>query len=849
MTAVIRYFGVDGYHGGKYGHMPLGTWRDILRMLEAYPEWKLSLDIEPVSWDELRQRDPQAYRRIAEMLREDPDKARLEIVAPAYAQPYPWLTDGESLIRQLQAGMAVIHRHFPWLRPDTYAVQEPCWTSAMPQILRSMGYRRACLKDASTAWSGYCAGLDADVCLWTGPDGSQIPAVPRYACEELLHTWQTESCGGEREFTDKCNQNGVNHPAGMYFQDLGWPAYPYMRSVFLKNYPADGKYALEDTVYTTWREYMEKYAGKPEKIWRITQEDFRTALPWGDAALTRMARQVRRGEAAHIAAEKLNALRRMYTGTSGDALLKEAARQLMLSQHHDAWICASCGEGENNWAAQTCARIFAARSILNDLNEAALGELSAAACGEISESPCAETVLLYNTLGRQENVYAEIPLTCDPGVRGFRVRDGQGRELPCQMLPSRTYWGGAVAAGTLLTLAPVEGLGAAALQIEHLKEKPDCPSAVRAEMDGRTVRLESDLYDIRFDLDRGGCVSSWYMKAAKKQIVDASSEAPFLGYRGYFIKEARFISSAEAPAAAEILTSGPLHASLRIKGKVGDAPFTQEITLRLGDPVVHVQTEFDFPEKTQIGDPHVIRDEESAEDRHRSYHDGRYKLNACFPTAFPQRYIHKDAAYDVCRSRQEDTFFTRWDDIRHNILVSWVDAGDGDMGLTLFSDETTSYVHGPEHPLGLTMAWAGDGGYWWRHRMLGGKHSVSFGVMPHQGDWRRADVWHEGQKMQFPPFVQRLGGKVKSLAPQFAAKAEGGLTEISYAGLDGDGRMLIRLFNPGEDTQVLLTLPDCVTEAHLVELDGREIAPLSIEGGIAALDLPAFGLRTVRCTL
>src|ERR1700749_4515376 len=34
------YF-VDGYHGGAKGHMPAGSWRDILNALKTYPKWKL----------------------------------------------------------------------------------------------------------------------------------------------------------------------------------------------------------------------------------------------------------------------------------------------------------------------------------------------------------------------------------------------------------------------------------------------------------------------------------------------------------------------------------------------------------------------------------------------------------------------------------------------------------------------------------------------------------------------------------------------------------------------------------------------------------------------------------------
>ena len=56
---------MDGYHGGIRGHMPLGCWRDILDQLNLHPEWRLSIDAEPISWDYLKARDPGAYAEFA----------------------------------------------------------------------------------------------------------------------------------------------------------------------------------------------------------------------------------------------------------------------------------------------------------------------------------------------------------------------------------------------------------------------------------------------------------------------------------------------------------------------------------------------------------------------------------------------------------------------------------------------------------------------------------------------------------------------------------------------------------------------------------------------------------------
>src|SRR3984893_8283132 len=140
------YF-VDGYHGGVRGHMPPGSWRDILNAMRDLPQWKLCLDIEPESWDVLRREDPQAYMELKAYLDTQPVDARVEMVAGTLSQPYGWAVCGESNIRQLLLGRKLIRKHFPNALPVTYAVQEPCWASCLPQILISLGYTGACLKD------------------------------------------------------------------------------------------------------------------------------------------------------------------------------------------------------------------------------------------------------------------------------------------------------------------------------------------------------------------------------------------------------------------------------------------------------------------------------------------------------------------------------------------------------------------------------------------------------------------------------------------------------------------------------------------------------------------------------
>ncbi|MBM3855744.1 MAG: alpha-mannosidase, partial [Verrucomicrobia bacterium] len=175
------FFLVDGYHGGILGHMPIGVFRDLFRSMELFPDWKLSLDLESDSFRYLKARDPESYLRLRQMVSEN--DARIELIAGLYSQPYFWFFNGESVIRQLELGLSDFHTHFPDVPIETYAVQESNFTSALPQILKSFGFKRGVLKN-STTWCGYINGVvDADFIDWEGPDGTTLPAVPRYASD------------------------------------------------------------------------------------------------------------------------------------------------------------------------------------------------------------------------------------------------------------------------------------------------------------------------------------------------------------------------------------------------------------------------------------------------------------------------------------------------------------------------------------------------------------------------------------------------------------------------------------------------------------------------------------------
>jgi len=840
---------VDGYHGGVRGHMPAGSWRDILNTLRAVPQWKLCLDIEPASWAVLRRQDPAAYREIQQLLARPAVDARLEMVNGTFAQPFGWANGGESNIRQITRGLEVIREHFPDTAVETYAVQEPCWASCLPQILLSLGFNGAVLKNPSTAWGGYAAGFDAEVVNWVGPDGSSIPAVPRYACEELLKVWETESVTGSPEFARKCVANGIPHPSGMCFQDLGWAAKPKVNGEHIR--------------FVTWREYMRNIADKPSKQWRFTMEDILTTLPWGEKTIQAAAQQVRSAENRLLAAEKTAALAWMESRQAWpEEELRDAWDNLLWAQHHDAWITVTTRAGRRAWAFQVGAGTLRAEESANEIVEASMEALAKGTRGEAGQ-----WVRVVNTLGVERRDLAEVTLATDRGARGVRVLDDSGKEVASQMIVSRRYGAASFASGAqgasvntaaVLFRPTVPALGYATYRVEPVAEEKSgsavSSTSAKFESDG-TVTMESDLYKLRLDPRRGGAITSLFAKKLNKEFCDPSSERAFNEYRGYFISQKQWRSSVEETARISVMENGPLRARVRIAGRVGGSPYQTTVTLVEGQAPIDFQTRFTFDEETWIGDPWDIKPEARRTERRRSQNDGRWKLQAFFPVSLGNQAIYKNAAYDVCRSRNSDTFFQGWQEIKHNIVLHWVDVVDeaAKVGLAVFSDHTTGYTHGPQHPLALVLGWGWEGGFWWGKCPLKGVQQMSYAVVPHSGLWDDAGISQWNNRWNEPLLTQLMETRTKTASASHVRVSGNGI-EVPTMLVQGSN-LLVRLFNAeGDSRERTVSFAAEPASVELVELDGRSVRRLSVSKGSdgrfqVSMAIPRFGIRTLRCIM
>lgn len=834
------YF-VDGYHGGIYGHYPLWNTQFYVDKLAEFPEWQISLEIEPETWDVAKRDTPEAYAAF-QKIAADP---RVEFVNPTLAQPYMYNISGESIIRQLEHGMDLIHKHFPDVVFTTYSVEEPCFTSSLPQILRSFGFKYGVLKCPNTCWGGYTAAYGGELVNWTGPDGTAILAVPRYAMESLAEeVWYTIGNDNSDEYLSACFAAGIEDPAGMCLQDAGWNGGPWIGT---------GQKVRNNSIYQTWRNYIENVTpGKTDDDWHFTQEDVLPGLMWGSQVLQKLAREVRASENNIIMAEKMNAMNFMTGGRPvDDSVLRRAWYSLALSQHHDSWIVPynNLSRGKT-WAGAISEWTADTDSLSRQVVAAALG---GAPLNGTAPTPgtatgfAVNTIKVINTTSVPRREFVEALLPAEFARENVILTDCNGAVQSA----SKTVSEGETA---VRFMADVPAFGYSVYRIGTAEKEAGSVMAdacgYRYDEGGNLV-VESDLYRLTFDLACGGVISSLVAKGmADREFVDVMSDFGFGELRGFFYEERRFRSSTENRATVGTVEKTPGSVTIEIRGEIAGHPYSQFVTLRRGDVKIDCSLRIDWRGNPGIGE---FKAEDTWRTNRRPSYDDRYKLVMSLPAATGPQQVYKNAPFDVCESRLDDTFYPTWDSIKHNVALNWVDfmGTDGKYGLALFTDHTTSYTHGADFPAGLTVQYSGKG-LWNRDYTITGPTEIRYALVPHSGTWDRAGLWTESVKWNEPLTVHACAGspddKGASLISLDRQSYEITTVEVK------DGQLYVRLFNAESDEDpVKVNFGFDPRKVEEVQLDGKVIKTLDIVGGngaaAAETSMPRFGLKTLRVSI
>lgn len=789
MKQKIYYF--DGYHGGQEGHMPIGAFRTILDFLDEKPEWKVNLDIEPESWKLLKHRDPDTYYRLHAKIKE----GRIEIVNEFYSQPITCTLNGESVIRNLVYGREAFKRYMGDVKVENYFSQEPTFTSCLPQILLSLGYKHVSLFN-STIFAGYSKGVNAPVVRWLGNDGSEILAIPSYPVNEIVKQenngstwWSWHSFFAPPDYVQICNQAGITLPSAMGLQDLGWTAELAPEA---KRDGIDRSY-LE---YVTAKDYFDIVDPTNAPI-VSGQELMRVGLAWSEKTLSAYLKATRKYEYALLNAELLNVLSVVNGNDSLDKDIRACWKSFMLASHHDVWVCTN-HEFTESMRYQLYALDNQYRDLESDLKTAL-----------IDDSGEELIVTVFNPSSKAGRRYVELDASLHNEIKGCLVLEN-GQDLQAELFEKQVNVdvfepldaGASMYNGCHKKIAfycDLKGFESKEFKLKPVVEQRNVENSLIIKTENVVV-FENEFVKITIDLTHGGCISSYYDKVKNFEFV---KEGGFFNeLKGFFDADKRFVSNIEQPAKVLAIQSGENVSAIKLAVPISSVNVTIEYTFYKGNSYIDVKTGFSCASGTKIGDPYKTSD---WHDLHRTIYDIKYGLNAYFATSFKQKHLDKHCAFDICRTQEESTSYNNVKDIKHNIAVNWLDVTDENHGVAVFVNRTTSYVKEKQDEVGVSLLWGTDCSCIWSSNLSNVSSTETYRIYPHEGTWEDVDIWTENDmyNRKLCPFI----GKMKQpLKMPFEVKTD--KVEVSAVFVE-NGQCYIRLFNYGQSGKVIVEVGNC----------------------------------------
>ncbi len=804
---------IDGYHGGweMCGDCKKSWLRALFTELDEFPEWKVSLEVESETYELYKSYDPLSYERLYKHLQDTSSSARIEIWANSYNQPYCWTIDGESNIRNLIMGKERVQELFPGVKAVSYAVQEPCFTSALPQILNQLGFRQACMMDAGTLWTGYQSGIDKEVVLWEGPDGSTIPCVPSYGSEKHINSGITEALFDTPEYVKKYKDLGIDHVLGKWIQDVGMTVHPHLYAWNMSHNSRFTPRTLQTNLkHVTLKEFFNDVLPEPEYHFKFTQENIHPSSPWGSQVIDNLSAWIRENEKNLLMAEKLSTMASVLAGKPlFENDMVDAWKSATIAQHHDAYVCARPTQSrafslpeEDRMAGGWYWKAGAAswNSDRKSKTVQMRAKMLISQTGQHMKGSEQE-VTVFNTLAwpRQEIVSLDVPV--DRNTFDIIVTDMDGNEVPSQFnMRGDYYYDGSLREVELIFEAKVPSMGYSNYKIISLQKESKRKNLFSVIQDDENfLQIENEIYRIRFNRKRGGTIESFYSKKLKKEFCDDSLEG-YNYFKGYFTKESKWRSSADSLSEISLLENGPVRAKILVTGKIADTHFNTFYTFFIDNPRVDVSANFNFPEKTFIGAPK--EEEFSRELVKKPMYNEKMKLQAFLPVDLSDGKIFKDAAFDIYQSTLKDTHYETSDDRKMNLLLHWADiySASENVGMSVFTDKLTAYSYGPDYPFTLTVAYGGFTGYYTGTVYLEGDKTVRYSFYPHQGNCYDAGIWERSREVN-EPLTSQLHLPNSSMKSSYSfLEFEGDAPDVTAMYVKDDD-VLVRFFNPYDETK------------------------------------------------
>ncbi len=780
------------------------TFHNVLRLMEQFPTYHFSQS-QPQLYDYVRQDYPALFEGIQRRVAEE----RWEPIGGMWVEADCNLTGPESLARQFLLGRTFFRQYFGpeaetrvlWL-PDVFGY---AWN--LPQLIKQAGLDY--FFTIKIGWSQYNR-LPFDSFWWQGLDGTRVlthfsptPEIgsvhaSTYNAEvtpqQVLGTWTNFR---QKDLSGVAAQPPLLMAFG-YGDGGGGPTREMLENVReLANFPATPHMRFGSVKH--FFEALEQSAGPALPVWN---GELYLELHRGTyTTQSRNKRANRKSEFllhdAEFLAAYANLLDPAYTYPAAD--LRHAWELVCLNQFHDIIPGSSIGpvyvESQQHYAE--------IKALAEKAQADALAVIGERISGNI-------LVIEPTSFARRGVAFWPHPLPNDQGLQ-----DSQGHTLATQ----------AIEGGTLIqiesqpySVSPLRLTAGAAI-----------PASSPNDLTVSPTLLENEL--LRVEFNSAGDITRIYHKPSQRAVLPTGALAnQFQAFEDrpmywdawdvdIFYSDKQWL--AEPAESVRVAEAGPLRATLEIKRRILNSPYTQRISLESGSDRLDVVTEIDWREK------HIL-----------------------LKVAFPVDVLSPVATYEIQWGHvQRSTHWnTSWDWARFETCAQkWVDLSEGGFGVSLLNDCKYGHdIHDNVIRLSLLRSPTEPDPH-----ADEGEHRFAYSLLPHAGNELRTTM-AQAYSLNDPVLVwDKAAGSWNLFAPDSLVKIEPSdgpqpIIETIKRAEDGQG-LIVRLYEcQRRRGPVTLHTAFPFSAAWQTNLLEENQTPLPIDGHTIHLDLKPFQIMTMR---
>lgn len=803
-------------------------------LMDAYPEY-VFLHTTPQVFDWLKHDYPTLYERVRTRVND----GRFEAAGAMWVESDCNLVSGESLVRQILYGQRFLKDEFGrdynalWL-PDAFG-----YSAALPQIMLRSGL--PVFMTTKLSWSE-TNRIPADTFHWRGIDGSTVLAhfitTPTLNAPALFAKMDTYNgslnveavCG----IWERYRQKGVNNETLLAFGHGDGGAGPTRQHLeqarAMRQLPGlpEVRLGRADEYFDRLRATVAHEPDLPVWDGELYLEYHRgtyTTQSW-------LKRTHRRLEGALLLAEWLDALQwSQHPETTPDrhSELDDAWRTLLMHEFHD--ILPGSSIPMVYWDA---------RVSLTTLEEK-LATLTQTVLADINAGATAGSVVVMNPSPFARTEVLRLPNRGD----GYSPTAG-GVRLPVQEADDDGK-------STLLVELP-EMPGRGSTLVEWV---PDADASGPTELAGPSlanvevgenetgVWLKNAFYTLQLN-DAGEIVSLRDHRVdGGRELIPVDERANvFLAYEdlprdfdawdidAYYTRKPYAVET----SSVRMVERGPLRAVVHVERRFRSSSITQRIIVYRALPRIDFETEIDWQEQ------HVLLKAGFALDVSATHATCEIQYGAI------ERPLHRN---------------TSWDQARFEVAAHrWVDLSEGNYGVSLLNDGC--YGHDiADGRLRLTVLRSPT---FPDPQADQGKHTLTYSLLPHLGDWRTGGTVAAGYALNRPLVAHSLqaaephaketvgDGDMQPSAIMFATDAQGVVVEAVKRSQDGQ-HVIVRLYE-ASGSRTHTTIHSAKRVAEVIECDLLE-RPMTAEtstayalwkaSGAASHDEPAINATGWSC--